>query len=310
LLSKPLEVSAKLGPVAQIGHYAFEIGFHAVKSYLLWRAGVHVAAVAAEFAWSAAKGPAMISIQSMGDLQARYWWTKLKTLKALARIPNVERIAVLTGTETHFKKVVASRQDNRGLIFLETSEPLDAMATRGHGTPLLIRDPRAARIKLSLEVAGQEHPSSWTPSLQDLLDRKNIPPAVAKAWRERLDEAKKDMTPWRRFFDLDFERNLKVHAVLIDPSGKEMPLGALSQGQSTKHLLGITRTDQAVRWVKTALGISPARISTLFTEITPYPERSIPLGDTTVEHERAPFSLRELPSRLWRRLLGRLIREP
>jgi hypothetical protein len=302
-LSKPLEVSARLGPVARVSHYAFEIAFHLVKAWLLLRAGVHAAAVGLEFAWSAAKAPAMISVQSMADLQIRYWWTKLKTLKALARIPGVERIAVLTGTETHFSKFVAARQDNRGLIFVESAQPLTAERTLGFGTPLPIEDPTATRLRLSLEVAGTEHPSAWTPSLRDLLDRKSIPPEVARQWREQIREAKKDQSRFRRFFDSRFERELKVRAVLVTPEGRTLSLGVLSQGKSVKKLLGITRLDQVVRAARLALILSPGRFADL---LAPVPQRSIPLGDTVVERgaQRAPGNW---AVRLWRRLLGRLI---
>jgi hypothetical protein len=306
LLSKPLAVSARLGPVARVSHYVFEAAFHIVKAWLLLRTGVHAAAVALEFAWSAAKAPAMISVQSMADLQIRYWWTKLKTLKAIARIPGVERVAVLTGTETHFSKFVAARQENRGLIFVESAEPLTAERTLGFGIPLPIDDPTATRLRLSLEVAGQEHPTSWTPSLKDLLDRKSIPPEVARDWRTRIHDAKKDQSRFRRFFDSSFERDLKVRAVLVAPEGRALSLGVLSQGKSVKKLLGITRVDQALRAVRLASILSPARFADL---LVPAAQRGIPLSDTTVERgaRRAPGSW---AARLWRRLLGRLITAP
>jgi len=153
-------------------------------------------------------------------------------------IPNVERIAVLTRTETHFKKIVAANQDNHGLIFIEASKPLRPMSTFGLGDPILIKDPRAASIKLSLEVAGQEHPSAWTPTLQDLLDLKPIPHDVAEEWRAQIRHARRDMTWFRRLFDGEFQRGLKIDALLSIPGVPQIPPGVLAQGQSAKRLLG------------------------------------------------------------------------
>lgn len=313
LLSTPLKVSAELGPVAKAVHYVFEIGFHVVKALLLLKAGVPAAAVGAEFAFSMAKAPAMIGLQSMADLQARYWFKKLKTLKAVARIPGVERIAVLTGTETHFNKFLASRQDNRGLIFIESAAPLNDAAAPGLGRapglgkPILIADPKEAKIELSLEVEGVPHASAWTPSLQDLLDRKPIPDDVAAAWRERIREAKKDKPRLKRFFDFELERSLLIRADLIDPSGLRLPMGALAQGSSAKRLLGVTRLDQAMRALKLALSPAPKQVKNALPKPPDFYRRSIPLSDTAVERGASPARWRDWPARLWRKIAGRLI---
>lgn len=296
LLSKPLEVTAKLGPVAQVLHYAGETAFQILKAALLLKAGAHMAAAVALFSIEFVKMPPMITAQSMADLQIRYWWKKLKSLKELARIDNVDRITVLTASETHFNWVVAARQENRGLIFLQTSKPLREMSTLGFGEPVKIEDPRAAHLRLTFSLSGKESRIRWTPTLQDAFDKKPIPDEIAASWRAEIREAKKDKSWFKRFFDFALEKNLKVNATLIDAAGNETAFGTLTQGQSTKKLLGITRWDQAADWIKRFWGPPLPRLP-----------RHIPLSDTVVERSPRPFSLKALPGRLWLWLLGRLI---
>lgn len=62
--------------------------------------------------------------------------------------------------------------------------------------------------------------------------------------------------------------------------------------------------------LKTFIGVSPSRIQTLFHGPSPYASRGVPLSDTAVEREGAPASWRDWPSKLWRRLVGRLIVAP
>lgn len=287
LLSKPLHETVELGPVARILHYVLETAFQFVKAGIAWHATGSPAAGLGVLAFDLIKMPPMITAQSLADLGVRYWWRKLSTLRKLADAPGVTRIRVLTTGEAQFSGILARRQENTGLIFLDADGPLPADVA-GHGAPLPITDIGEKRVRLVLTHDGVSDLVQWTPTLAELLSGTPIPASVAAVWRARLDEDKKEKSPLRRVFDFKKEKELRVEAHLAGGAGGDAPIGTIAFGRGVKRLVGLGRLDR----IGALFGRKPA-------------ERAIPLSDTTVERggEKAGGPL----SRAWRRLTGALI---
>lgn len=302
VMSKPLNVTVELGPVARVLHWVGEAGWHMGSAALLYHATGNPHAAATMAAVGILKMPPVVTAQSAMDLSARYWWYKFKSLKELAFIPDVRKIKVLTGGETDIKAFVAFRRTNRGIVFLETSKPLPEGLETAQGKPILIDDIENRSVKVEMSLGEKKSPVVWEPTLKDLLEKKPMPKDVARAWREEVKEAKKEKSWFGRFFDYSFEKSLKIDVALVAPNGSALELGTLAQGASAKRMLGITRVDQARR----------ALHKWLFKVVKERKERAIPLDDVTVERRAADSrsaweKIKQLPVRVWRRLSGRLI---
>jgi len=291
LLSKPLHETVELGPLARFLHYALELSFQVVQAGIVWQATGSPAAGAAVLAVNLIKTAPTISAQSLADMGLRYWRRKLAVLKRLADIPGVTRIRVLTTGETKFSGLLARRQENNGLVFLDASGPLPDEISK-FGSPFPIADLEGRRVRLVLKHNGAEGEIEWTPALGELLSGKTLPPDVAAAWRVQIDAGKKGETPLRRVFDFRREKELRVEAYLSDGLGGETPLGPIAFGLSVKRLVGLGRLD---------------RVGVLFGR-APVP-RAIPLSDTLVERG-GEKTVRGFFRRAWRRLTGALIVRP
>jgi len=288
LLSKPLHETVELGPLARALHYILETAMQFVKAALAWQATGSPAAGLALLAIELVKMPPMITAQSLADLGLRYWWRKLSTLRRLADTPGVTRIRVLTTGEAHFSGILARRQENTGLVFMDSAVPLPAEIP-GFGAPIPVADLSDRRVRLVLTHDGVSEMVFWTPTLAELLSGAPIPAGIAAAWRARLDADKKDKTPLQRVFDFKKAKDLSVEAHLSDGKGGEDSLGAIAFGSSVKRLVGLGRLD---------------RVGALFGRVPA--GRAIALSDTAVERggEKA---VNGALRRAWRRLTGALI---
>ncbi len=291
LMSKPLHETVELGPVARALHYILETATQFVKAGIAWQVTGSPAAGMALLTIDLLKVPPMITAQSLADLGLRYWWRKLTTLKRLADTPGVTRIRVLTTGEAEFSGILARRQENTGLVFMDASSPLPETIA-GFGAPILVADLAERRVRLVLIHDGVAGGAGWTPTLAELLSGTPIPAELAAAWRARLDADKKGKTPLQRVFDFKKEKELRVEARLEDGGGGEALLGTIAFGRSVKRLVGLGRLD---------------RVGALFGR--PPAARAIPLSDTTVERggER---TVTGAVRRVWRRLTGALIVRP
>lgn len=288
LLSKPLEQTAKLGPTARVLHYALETAIQFVKAGLAWKATGSPMAAVGLLAFELIKMPPMITAQSLADLGLRYWWRKLAVLKEVSANPAVTRVRVLTTGETKFSGILAVRQTNTGLIFVDADGPLPA-TMKPYGSPIPVSDLGERRVRLVLVHDGVSELEFWTPTLGQLLAGERLPEDVAKAWRGRLDLDKKEKGRLARIFDFGKEKELRVEAHLSDGAGGETSLGTVAFGRGVKSLVGLGRWDQ----VRALFGGTPRA-------------RSIGLSDTVVERkgEKGPGGFF---ARAWRRLTGRLI---
>lgn len=288
LLSVPLVQTARLGPTARVLHYAVETAIQFLKAALVWHATGHPAAGLGVLAFELLKMPPMITAQSLADLGLRYWWRKLSVLREVSAAPAVTRVRVLTTGETRFSGILAVRQENSGLLFVDADGPLPADMSP-YGTPIPVADLSERRARLVLVHDGVSELSFWTPTLGQLLAGERLPEDVASAWRARLDLDKKEKGRLARIFDFGKEKELRVEAHLSDGAGGETPLGTVAFGRGVKSLVGISRWDQ----VRGLFGGRPRG-------------RAIGLSDTAVEKkgERGPGGIF---SRAWRRLTGRLI---
>lgn len=291
LLSKPLRETVELGPTARLLHCVLEMGFQFVKAAVAWHMTGSPAAGLGVLAFDLIKMPPMITVQSLADLGLRYWRRKLATLRRLADTPGVTRIRVLTTGEAEFSGILAWRQENTGLVFMDAGGRLPGMIP-GFGALIPIADLEGRRVRLLLAHNGATERIDWTPTLAELLSGASIPAGVAAAWRARLDADKRDKTPLQRLFDFKKEKELRVEAHLSDGAGGESPLGTIAFGRSVKRLIGLGRLDR----VGALFGRAPAG-------------RSIALSDTTVERG-AVKSARVTTRRAWRRLSGALIVRP
>lgn len=288
LLSKPLHATVELGSTARFVYYALEAVTAIVKAALTWHATGSPAAAAAMLAFDALKAPGWLTAESLADLNLRYWWRKLSTLKRLADTPGVTRIRVLTTGQAEFKGLLARRKDNTGLVFVDADGALPADIP-GFGAPIAVTDLDGRRARLTLIRDGAASATAWTPTLAELLSGKPIPADVAAVWRSELEAGKKGRSPLRRLFDFKKDKSLRVEAHLSDGLGGESPLGAVVFGGSVNSLVGLGRWD---------------RVGALFGRRPP--TRAIPISDTIVERggeRRVEGVLR----RLWRRLTGALI---
>ncbi|MBI5246601.1 MAG: hypothetical protein HY923_05425 [Elusimicrobia bacterium] len=291
LLSKPLHATVELGPVARVLHYALETAFQFVKAGVVWHASGSVTAGLGVLAFEIVKLPPMITAQSLMDLGLRYWWRKLSTLRELAKTPGVSRIRVLTTGEAQFSGILARKQENTGLVFMDAKQPLPA-EIKGFGAPIPVADLGERRVRLALEHDDRTELTFWEPSLGDLLSGKTMPAAIAESWRARLDADKKDKTPLQRVFDFSKEKELKVEAHLSDGDGGEVYLGTIAFGRSVKRLVGIGRWDR----IMALFGAQPEA-------------RAIPISDTAVERGGMRGG-GGFWRRGWLRLTGRLIVRP
>lgn len=288
LLSKSLHETVELGPVARILHYVLETGFQFVKAAIAWQATGSPAAGLGVLAIDLIKMPPMITAQSLADLSLRYWWRKLSTLRKLADTPGVTRIRVLTTGEAQFSGILARKQENTGLVFMDATGPLPA-TIQEFGAPIPVSDLDGRHVRLVMIHDGVTDIVDWKPTLAEMLSGAPIPAEIAKAWRARLDADKKDKTPLQRVFDFKKERELRVEAYLEDGTTGETSLGTIAFGSSVKRLVGLGRLD---------------RIGALFGRVPV--ARAIPLSDTTVERYGVKM-VKGASNRAWRRLTGALI---
>jgi hypothetical protein len=288
LLSKPLHATVELGPVARFVYYALEVGFAIVKAGVTWHATGSPAAVAAMLAFDVLKAPGALTAESLADLNLRYWWRKLATLKRLADTPGVTRIRVLTTGQAEFSGMLARRKENAGLVFMDSTGPLPGSIAE-FGVPIPVGDLAGRSVRLVMKYDGVEDATVWTPALDDLLSGAPIPAEVAAAWRARLEAENKGRSPLRRLFDFRKDKELVIEGFLADGEGEESALGTVAFGRSVKRLVGLGRLD---------------RIGALFGR-RPAP-RAIPMSDTVVERD-GERAVKGLFLRLWRRLTGALI---
>lgn len=291
LLAKPLQATVELGPLARVLHYTLEPLFQIGKALLAWHATGSVSAGLGVLAFEFAKMPAMITAQSLMDLGVRYWARKLKTLKEIAAVPGVTRIRVLTTGDAEFTGILARRQENTGLIFVDAEGPLPAEISK-YGAAIPVKDVAERRVRIVLEHDGISLVTNWMPTLGQLLTGQPLPAEIAAVWRERLDADKKDKTPLQRLLDFSRAKDLRLEAHLSDGQGGEEPLGTIAFDRSVKRLVGIGRWDR----VRALFGAQPAA-------------RAIALSDTTVERGGIR-SVDGWARRLWLRLTGRLIVRP
>jgi len=288
LLSKPLHATVELGPVARFVYYALEAAFAIVKAALTWHATGSPAAAVAMLVFDAVKAPGSLTAESLADLNLRYWWRKLSTLKRLADTPGVTRIRVLTTGQARFSGMLARSKENTGLVFMDSTGPLPGKVAE-FGAPIPVSDLAGRSVRLVMKYDGVEDAAVWTPALEELLSGKPIPADIAAAWRARLEAENKGRSPLRRLFDFRKDKELVVEGYLSDGAGGESALGTIAFGRSVKRLVGLGRLD---------------RIGAVFGR-KPFP-RAIPLSDTVVERD-GERSVKGWARRLWRRLTGALI---
>lgn len=288
LLSKPLHATVELGPVARFVYYALEAVSAIVKAALTWQATGSPAAAVAMLVFDALKAPGSLTAESLADLNLRYWWRKLSTLKRLADTPGVTRIRVLTTGQARFSGMLARSKENTGLVFMDSTAPLPGTVAE-FGAPIPVSDLAGRGVRLVMKYDGVPDAAVWTPALDELLSGRPIPADIAAAWRTRLEAENKGRSPLRRLFDFRKDKELVVEGFLADGAGGESALGTIAFGRSVKRLVGLGRLD---------------RIGALFGR-TPV-ARAIPLSDTVVERDGARTATGFL-RRLWRRLTGALI---
>ena len=293
LLSEPLEVTVKLGIVAKVLHYAIETAIQFLNAGILYWGTGNLYAACSFLAFELFKMPPTIIAQSLADLQLRYWWHKLEQLRQIAKTPGVHGIKILTTGETQFQGLVASQQQNRGLVILASAEVL-AKEIPPLGTPIVIDNLESTKLKLALMLEQKVSQTLWQPSFKDLLEGQPIPAAIADAWRKDVAGFHKGKSWLVRLFNYSAAQKMKITASLISDQGAQTMLGTLMQGKSIDKLLGIGSLDKILSGLKRVIpGASRNK-----------QEKNIPLSDTMVMRKGQEGSF--LGS-LWKRISGRLI---
>ena len=289
LLSKPLRETVQLGPAARAAHVGYAIAWELFKAWVGWHATGHVMGAVAVLAVELPFSPAMVTGRSLLDLGVRYWRRKLAVLRELARAPGVERVRVLTAGQVEFSGPLARRKENTGLIFVDASVPPEPGR---FGAAIPIADAQRQQVRLTFSRPDSTSAAVWTPTLADLLERRQLPPEIAEAWRKSLHAVARGQAPAQRLLEAAKGRDLRVEAVLVGGPPGDVPLGAIVEGPAVKTFIGLGRLDR----VRAFLG-------------RPLKPRSLPLSDTDVmragdaRESGAWARLR----RAWRRLAGSLI---
>ena len=159
LLSKPLHATVELGPVARFVYYALEAVSAIVKAALTWQATGSPAAAVAMLVFDAVKAPGSLTAESLADLNLRYWWRKLSTLKRLADTPGVTRIRVLTTGQARFSGMLARSKENTGLVFMDSTGPLPGTVAE-FGAPIPVSDLAGRSVRLVMKYDGVEDAAS------------------------------------------------------------------------------------------------------------------------------------------------------
>lgn len=246
ILGRPLRVGVKLGFAAKFLHYFGETAFHFINAGLIYYATDNPVPALTVLAVGLPRVPAMIAAQSMADLGIRFLWHKHRALRRLAKIPGVRKIQMLTSSSTRFEGVLARSRDYRGIVFIETSKPLED----NDDNPVLLEAPEEMRLRLTLEIDGQPSAVSWIPTVQELLEKKPIPVEIADSWRAEISEFQKGQGWFQRLFGTAELKKLKVHATLIGQGGSEKPIGAIAEGGAAKGLVGLTLRQRAADWLR------------------------------------------------------------
>ncbi|MFI5361480.1 MAG: hypothetical protein ACHQ49_05880 [Elusimicrobiota bacterium] len=281
-LSKRLSEPVRLGPGAIVAQFAALAAWDLAEGAIVYWKTHSLAAGATVFGVEMVLGTLhTIPYRTLAHLGFRYWRAKLRDLKELALIPNIERMKVVTvGSPPKFWGPVFYHKDNEGLIFVAADGELPQDVGR-FGAPIPVDD--ATRIRLSFGASEV----SWTQSVKDFLDNRPIPSEISAAWRAEAAKSKHSL--WM-LLGLSKDK-IAVHASLLGADGAE-PLGALAVGGGARKLIGLGRLDR----IRGRLGWS----------VKP---RAIPVSDSVVERpgDAQPTGLRARLRRSWQRLTGRLI---
>ncbi len=257
LLDKPIDTTVKLGPVAKSLHYGVEIGFQFVQAGVWYYATGEPISTLLFLTWELAKTPPMLTAQSLADLEARYRWLQRKGLQSLAKIPAVSRITILTSSDVEFKKFLAHTQNSRGLVFIETSQPLPPeVRDNTYGNLIPILDLENTRLRIRLTVGETANSVEWNPSLKDILDKTPIPKEIADAWRKEVSPPKERvslLTKVRKGLKPAPVIPLQLEASLVGPTGEQQYLGVIAQSNSVKKILGETKSQKALEKVRSLL---------------------------------------------------------
>lgn len=234
VLSRTIDRSVALGPVAQVAHYAVEVAIQTGKLVAAYHLGGVPAAVAVSL-FEIPRLPVSVVGQSLLDLSQRSARARLKMLRAVAREPGVTGIKVLTGSELRFRGILAQRRDNHELVMIEATRPPTGLEAR-FGRAVPVPEPQKTSLRLRLTVAGQPQAVEWRPTLLDVLARRPPPPEVAGAWSAAIYESLRGLGWLRRLFGSRVARDTRVEAVLVSPDGGEQALGVLARGRAALRL--------------------------------------------------------------------------
>lgn len=240
MLQKPLEITTELGPITRAAHVVAETGLQFVKAGLLFHATGDPTSALALLGVETIKVPPMITAQSMMDLQLRDWLKRKSKMKELADIPNLQRISIVTASEFQIDGVVAKKQNSTGLVFIETSQPLNAdfKMKDGWGTPVPIHDPENTKLKFVLNVKGEKNAAEWTPNLKQVFAGDKLPKNVLHNWNHQVEMSEAEKTWIAKHFTATKASDLYIDVSLQRPNHEEISLGKMAQGKSAEKILG------------------------------------------------------------------------
>jgi hypothetical protein len=192
-----------------------------------------------------------VTMATAGLLQIKYKFKENSELNKMREIPGAQKIHVLTGSNLEMQAgFIASKQNSRGTVFLETEEPLEDLLKDPQwraanwqerwGSAVPISDFEKTKIQLQLKVNGQLQGTIWEPSLADLFGKKKLPPVLLQEWAEAAGKPVKNLPLWKKIIQHGGHVDLEIEGKMIMENGESHSLGAMMTGKTVKKFLGKT----------------------------------------------------------------------
>lgn len=244
-LTLPQRDHSRLGLSAQIAHLAVEPAIQIGKSIGAYYAANHsLIAFFAMFIPEMFKTPSMITLQSYGDLQLRFYFSVSNRVQPAFRLPGKQVIKLVTASGLTYRLLfLVTEKESTGFVFLLSDIPVAQedwqKATNGEfGNLIPIAKDHSTRVEFEFQNGEGKILDAWTTTPNELFQEKVIPLQQLQKWIELFKADKK---------------HTRLTAKLITPQGTEN-WGTIAEGVRLKALLGLGFGSWALRKSQEILG--------------------------------------------------------
>ncbi len=279
---RPYEVEAKLGKIAKYVHVVGETVWQFPKVYFFYTLSGEPISTFLFAVYEFGKTPGMVLAQSFADLNLRYQFKQRKLLNQLSKIKGITDIRMVTTKKLKYEGFIASEQNNKGLIFIETDHPLNTeelskLSIENMGGPIEITDLEKSKIKLNVAINGQQYGMDYFPSLKDIFSKPEIPENVLASWQEEIDKAVEEKKLYKKqnegkmkaFLTGLVERHeeLEIVASLEIPNQTPRRLGAIASGNNAINIVKETFIEKLIKKIKRSKKASSKKVPLTSTKI-------------------------------------------